>query len=424
MSISNSNSSEKQENIRSNEYLSAYLYKKNQNTQKDCKGKNNQLNKNTILQEQTQNQFQSKQENQIVTEIQAQENVANQFYLPKRRYKRSSSQERKSKTQPKLNEIEETQQQTLKKVRKHSQRKIQRSLCVKIQIIQYNNNVQTIENYVSPEIAAQQLQNKIKQQKNEQIPIQQIQSNIFQLQSREIINRTSKNQVIISEIDRENQNKFFNQKKLTNFEIKMGFDNDQKLKEKQNILSDTYEILKQNPIKSNKKRHSILEDCLQLCILLLPNIRENKEQISSFQFYQKIKLQYNLNRTHQAFLRRFYHLLLFSSCWTIQNIQKMHDIIKNLELNQLEALHINYSILKKRIEFPSINLQKKSPQKPKVVEEIITNSQKKKIVLSLTTKTLCQYVNISAKEIDEDIQEFDDELQFIDMILQLIPLAL
>lgn len=42
----------------------------------------------------------------------------------------------------------------------------------------------------------------------------------------------------------------------------MGVKEDPMLKEKQEVLSDIHEILKQLTIKSSNKRHSILEDSL------------------------------------------------------------------------------------------------------------------------------------------------------------------
>ncbi|CAD8118455.1 unnamed protein product [Paramecium sonneborni] len=423
MSLKNSNFQEKQGNIKSNEQ-SEIIYKKSQASQRDSSGRNNKHKKNSILKEQTPSQFQSKGENQIKEEIQVQENVANQSNLSKRDQNKSLSQEKKYETQPKLNQIEKNEEQVEKQVQKNSQLKIQPAFSVNIQITQYNNNSKTIQKFVSPQIRDQKEENKINEQQNELQPIQLVQSNIFQSQNKESGNRRSSNQERIQEFNRESLDNNFNERKLSSYEIKMGVTDDPMLKEKQEILSDIHEILKQIQVKSLHKRHSILEDCLQLCLLLLPDIRITEDQIHSLKFFEDIKLQYNLDRTHQAFKRRFYHLQIFSNCWTVQNLQKMYQIIKNSQDNQLEAYHINYSIVNKTIEFPELVSKKKSPEKPKAVQEIIANSQNKKIVLSLTTKTLCQYVNLPAKEIDEDIQEFEDELQFVEMILKLIPLAL
>ncbi|CAD8099715.1 unnamed protein product [Paramecium primaurelia] len=418
------NSNFQQENVASNDYVSENQFKQNQSQQKEYSTRNSQLKKNSIQKEQTPIQVQSKKENQMIAQIQVQENVANQFYISKAKYPKSTSQDKKQSNQPNITQIEEQQQQIHQQVRKNSQLKIQPVFCVKIQITQYNQNDKETEQILTPQNAAQQLKDRIKKEQNELKPIQLIQSNIFQSQSREIVNRRSTNQKRVSEFNQESQEKSYYDQKLSSYEIKMGVKEDPMLKEKQELLSDIHEILKQLTIKSSNKRHSILEDSLQLCLLLLPDIRLSEHQIHSVAFYEEIKLQYRLERSYQAFKRRFYHLQIFSDCWTIQNLQKMYQIIKNSKDIQLDSYHINYSIINKTIDFPDQNFKKKSPEKPKVVQQIIANSQNKKIVLSLTTKTLCQYVNLTAKEIDEDIQEFDDELKFIEMILKLIPLAL
>ncbi|CAK62686.1 unnamed protein product (macronuclear) [Paramecium tetraurelia] len=423
MSMQNSNF--QQENVASSDFLSESQYKQNQSQQNEYSGRNSQLKKNSIQKEQTPIQLQSKKENQVIASIQVQENDTNYFYISKRQSAKSSSLEKKQTIQPNIIQTEEPQQQTHLQVRKNSQLKIQPVFQVKIQITQYNNNYEQVtEQLLTPQNAAQQMKDIFKKEQNELKPVQLIQSNIFQSQSREIINRRSTNQRSASEFNQENSDISYQEQKLSSYEIKMGVKDDPMMKEKQDILQDIHEMLKQLTIKSTNKRHSILEDSLQLCLLFLPEIRQSDHQVHSQGFYEEIKLRYQLDRSYQAFKRRFYHMQLFADSWTIQNLQKMHSILKNSHDVQLDSYHINYSIINKTIDFPDQNYKKRSPEKPKVVQQIIANSQNKKIVLSLTTKTLCQYVNLTAKEIDEDIQEFDDELRFIDMILKLIPLAL
>ncbi|CAD8189973.1 unnamed protein product [Paramecium pentaurelia] len=421
MSLDNSKLQDQQEDIRSNDYLSEFQYKKNRPSQKDWSNRTNKPLNNNKLQEQIQSEFLSKPQSQKEAQIQHKKNDTIQLYPSQKTNsnRNSLAEQEKQEIQFQLNQIKKEQENQIQsQARKNSQLKIQPVFNINIQITKiYPRSSKSLD-------VAQNSYNRTEKELKQLKPIQQIQSNIFQSQSREIINRSSNNQTQISDFDKVNSVIYPSQSQLRTYEIRFGMQNDPKLQEKQDILSDIHEQLKQLTITSSSKKHSILEDALQLCLLLLPDLRGFDRHIISKQFYEKMKCVYQLERNYQAFVRRFYHLSIFSESWTTQNISKMCEIIMKNQQSTLQSYHIIYNIKDKTIEFPSQNSNKKIPEKPKAIQQIIQNQQKKRIVLSLTTKTLSQYVNLSAKEIDEDIQEFDDELQFVEMILKLIPLAL
>ncbi|CAD8098135.1 unnamed protein product [Paramecium primaurelia] len=423
MSLDNSNYQDQQEDIRSNDYLSEFQYKKNRPSQKEWSNRTNKPLNNNTLKQQIPSEFLSKPQSQKEAQIQHQKNDTIQLYPSQKANsnRNSLAEQEKQEIQFQLNQKkikEEQENQIQSQVRKNSQLKIQPVFNINIQITKiYPRSSKSLD-------VAYNLQYRKEKELKQLKPNQQIQSNIFSSQSREIINRSSNNQTQISDFDKVNSMIYPSQSQLRTYEMRLGMQNDPKLQEKQDILSDIHEQLKQFTITSSSKKHSILEDALQLCLLLLPDLRGFERHIISKQFYEKMKCVYQLERNYQAFVRRFYHLSIFSESWTLQNISKMGEIIMKNQQSTLQSYHIIYNIKDKTIEFPSQNSNKKIPEKPKAIQQIIQNQQTKRIVLSLTTKTLSQYVNLSAKEIDEDIQEFDDELQFVEMILKLIPLAL
>ncbi|CAK64423.1 unnamed protein product (macronuclear) [Paramecium tetraurelia] len=405
--MDNSNFQDQQQEIIKIDALSQYTYKNKQVSWKESSTQNNRPQKNNQLKEQTQTECQAKLEAQS----QNQENDTEQFYPSQKINKNSFENELKQEIQSQLYQTnDQHQHQILSQARKNSQLKIQPAFNVNIQITRIYHKKSNSQN------PAQRQQNRIQKEKNELQPTQQIQSNTIQSQYSEMTNKSEVSPTINSEVSgTQNQE---------SFEIRLKFSDDPDLQAKQQLLLEIHDILKQIKIRSNCKRHSILEDALQLCLMYIPQIRVNRHSFISEQFYQQAKEIYQLERNRQAFARRFYHLLLFSNSWTLQNITNIHKIIMKYQQTQLESYHLFYDIKTKTLQFPTSIVFRQMPEKPKVIQQIIQNEQNKRIVLSLTTKTLFQYVNLPAKEIDEDIEEFGDELQFIDMILNLIPLAL
>ncbi|CAD8191761.1 unnamed protein product [Paramecium octaurelia] len=404
--MDNSNFKDQQQEILTNEALSQYQYKSKKVSWKESSTQNNAPKKNNQLNEQTQIESQGKPQSQS----QNQENDTEQFYPSLKVNINSFENQQKQENQSQHNQTNDQKQHlTHSQARKNSQLKIQPAFNVNIQITRiYHKKSQS-------QIPASRQYYRIQQEKNELRPTQQSQSNLIQSQSSEIINMCVGNPAIKSEVR--------GTQPQESFEIRLKVSEDPDIQQKQKILLEIHDILKQIKIISNCKKHSILEDALQLCLIYLPQIRGYGHSMISQQFYEKAQQIYQIERNKQGFCRRFYHLLIFSDCWTLQNITMLHEIIMKHQQIPLETYHISYDIVKKTFAFPKSISSRQMPEKPKVIQQIIQNEQNKRIVLSLTTKTLFQYVNLPAKEIDEDIEEFGDELQFIDMILKLIPLA-
>lgn len=67
-------------------------------------------------------------------------------------------------------------------------------------------------------------------------------------------------------------------------------------------MEQIHEILKNFPIISKTRRHSILEIALILCLIYLPNIREGKP--FSEKSYNGLRAKYKMNRPFEGFKRK------------------------------------------------------------------------------------------------------------------------